>query len=142
MTCKKKRKIVLDPICLRMWRQMQVGEDNSGPRMQPPEIYNLMRVHERSTQENALRKAWNSCKSSCKDVIALAMPLKQVPHSLDGFNKMLANNSKQQDFVTASFYFVYVGRCDGQEYGWSKASYENKNKKRQEQKPLYTVDTS
>jgi hypothetical protein len=110
--------------------------------MQPPEIYNLLRVHEMSTPENALRKAWNSCKSSCKDVVALAMPLKPVPHSLDGFNKMISSNSKQQDFVTASFYIVYVGRCDGQEYGWSKAPYDSKNKKREEQKPLYTLDTS
>jgi hypothetical protein len=125
-----------------MWRQMQVGEEHSAPRMQPCEIYNLMRVHERSTPENALRKAWSSSKSSCKDVIALAMPLKPVPHSLDGFHQMLASNSKQQDFVTASFYIVYVGRCDGQDYGWSKAPYDNKNKKREEQKPLYTVDAT
>jgi hypothetical protein len=138
----KKRKIVFESICWQMWRQMQVGEEHSAPRMQPCEIYNLMRVHERSTPENALRKAWSSSKSSCKDVIALAMQLKPVPHSLDGFHQMLASNSKQQDFVTASFYIVYVGRCDGQDYGWSKAPYDNKNKKREEQKPLYTVDAT
>jgi hypothetical protein len=122
---------------------MQVsGEDQCRPTMQAQEIYNLMRVHDKTNQENALRKAWSLCKSSCKDVIALAMPLKPLPHSLEGFNKLLANNSKQQDFVSASFYIVYVGRCDGQEYGWSKAPYDNKNKKREEQKPLYTLDNS
>ena len=115
---------------------MQLGDQHS---MQAAEIYNLFRVHEKSKQENALRKAWNVSKSSCKDVIAMAMPLKPVAYSLEGFNKL---NSKQQDCITASFYIVYVGQGDGQEFGWSKAPYDNKNKKREEQKPLYTVDTS
>jgi hypothetical protein len=42
----------------------------------------------------------------------------------------------------ASFYIIYVGRCDGHEYGWSKAPYDSKNKKREDQKLLYTLDTS
>ena len=121
---------------------MQAGEHHCLPRMQAQEIYNLMRVHEKTSLENALRKAYSLCKSSCKDVVALALPLKPLPHSLEGFNTILANNSKQQDFITASFYIIYVGRCDGQDYGWSKAPYDNKNKKREEQKPLYTVDAS
>ena len=115
---------------------MQLGEQHS---MQAAEIYNLLRVHEKSKPENALRKAWNLTKSSCKDVIAMAMPLKPVAYSLEGFNKL---NSKQQDCITASFYIVYVGQSDGHEFGWSKAPYDNKNKKREEQKPLYTIDTT
>jgi len=117
---------------LGVWR----GDQHA---MQAAEVYNLLRVHEKSKPENALRKAWNMSKSSCKDVIAMAMPLKPVAYSLDGFNKL---NSKQQDCITASFYIVYVGQSDGQEFGWSKAPYDNKNKKREEQKPLYTVDSS
>ena len=118
---------------------MLLAEQHCDVRMQAAEIYNLLRVHEKSKPENALRKAWSLCKSSCKDVIAMAMPLKPVAYSLEGFNKL---NSKQQDCITASFYIVYVGRCDCQEFGWSKAPYDNKNKKREEQKPLYTIDSS
>jgi len=111
-------------------------------RMHAQEIYNLMRVQEKTTAECALRKAWNMCKTASKDVVALAMPLKPVPYSLTSFNSIVASNSKQQDFVGATFYIVYVGRCDGQEFGWSKAPYDNKNKKKEDQKPLYTLETS
>ena len=111
-------------------------------RMHAQEIYNLMRVPDKTTAECALRKAWNMCKTASKDVVALAMPLKPIPYSLASFNSIVANNSKQQDFVGVSFYIVYVGRCDGQEFGWSKAPYDNKNKKKEDQKPLYTLETS
>ena len=110
--------------------------------MQAAEIHTLLRVHESCSKENALRKAWNATHSTCKDVVALAFPLKPIPHTLDAFRNVLAASDKQKDFVIANFYVVYVGQSDGQEWGWSKAPYDNKNKKREEQKALYTADTS
>jgi hypothetical protein len=53
---------------------------------------------------------------------------------------MISENSKVQDFVMCTFHIIFVGRCDGQQYGWSKAPYDSKNKKREEQKLLYTLD--
>jgi hypothetical protein len=142
---KKLGNIVLDGTGRERLQQMQSSELcnlPNFPKMQAVEIYNLLRVHEKTSKENALRKAWSVTHSSCKDVIALAFPLKPVPHSLDAFRNKVAGNQKQQDFVMASFYVIHVGRCDGQQHGWSKAPYDSKNKKREEQKPLYTVDTT
>ena len=108
--------------------------------MQAEEVYNLLRVPDKTDKESILRQAWSLTHTSCKDVVALACPLKPLPTSLEAFKKMISENSKQQDFVMASFYVIYVGLCDGQQYGWSKAPYDAKNKKREEQKPLYTLD--
>jgi hypothetical protein len=110
--------------------------------MQAEEVYNLLRVPDKTDKESILRQAWSLTHTSCKDVVALACPLKPLPTSLEAFKKMISENSKQQDFVMASFYVIYVGLCDGQQYGWSKAPYDAKNKKREEQKPLYTLDTN
>ena len=104
--------------------------------MQAEEVYNLLRVPDKTDKESILRQAWSLTHTSCKDVVALACPLKPLPTSLEAFKKMISENSKQQDFVMASFYVIYVGLCDGQQYGWSKAPYDAKNKKREEQKPL------
>jgi hypothetical protein len=68
--------------------------------------------------------------------------LKPLPTSLEAFKRILSENPKQQDFVMCSFYIIYIGRCDGQQYGWSKAPYDSKNKKREDQKQLYTLDMS
>lgn len=139
---KKNRQILYSMVLAAQAPEMQSQELCNLPKMQPMEIYNLLRVHEKTSKENALRKAWNVTHPSCKDVIALAFPLKPVPHSLDAFRNKVAGNQKQQDFVMASFYVIHVGRCDGQQHGWSKAPYDSKNKKREEQKPLYTVDST
>jgi hypothetical protein len=42
---------------------MLLAEQHCDVRMQAAEIYNLLRVHEKSKPENALRKAWSLCKS-------------------------------------------------------------------------------
>lgn len=110
--------------------------------MQAAEVYDLLRVHEKASCENVLRKAWNECLPACKDVVALALPLKELPCTLEAFRHKLSKHNNNADFLMASFYVVYVGRCDGQTYGWSKAPYDSKKKQRQEQKPLYTLETS
>lgn len=110
--------------------------------MQAAEIYNLLRLHESSNNELTLRKTWSETLSVCKDAVALALPMKPLPHTLEAFRTKVASSVKQSDFVIANFYIVYVGRCDGQAYGWSKAPYDSKNKQRQEQKALYTLDSS
>lgn len=81
--------------------------------MQAAEIHTLLRVHESCSKENALRKAWNATHSTCKDVVALAFPLKPIPHTLDAFRNVLAASDKQKDYVIANFYVVYVGQSDG-----------------------------
>lgn len=109
--------------------------------MHASEIHNLFRVHDPITMDTALRKAWLNGHTTCKDVLALAFPLRPLPHSQDSFKQKLVENAKQQDFVIANFYIIYVGLVDGQDWGWSKAPFDSKNKKREEQKPLYTAET-
>jgi hypothetical protein len=110
--------------------------------MEAVDIYNLFRLPSTNDHENLLRQAWSLTYTSCKDVVALALPLKPIPTSLEAFKNMISESPKQQDFFMASFYLVYVSRCDGQQYGWSKAPYDAKTKRREEQKPLYTLDIS
>jgi hypothetical protein len=43
-------------------------------------------------------------QTACKDVVALAFPLKAVPSTLEGFKQALADNSKGHDFVISNWY--------------------------------------
>ena len=108
--------------------------------MQPHEVFDLLRVPEPPSPEPALRKAWLSSHGVCKDVLALAFPLRPIPHSLDTFKEKIAESGKPQDWLLASFYLIYVGVADGKEWGWSKVPYDNKKSLREEQKPLYSLD--
>jgi hypothetical protein len=110
--------------------------------MTTAEVYNLFKVPEKIEKETLLKNSWNMTHTSCKDIVALACPLKPLPTSLVAFKQMLSEQGKVQDFVMASFYVIYVGLCDGQQYGWSKAPYDVKNKKREDQKALYTLERS
>jgi hypothetical protein len=115
-------------------------QEVTNPNMQTTEVYNLLRVPQKMDKETTLRQAWSLTHTSCKDVVALACPLKPLPTSLEAFKKMMSEHTKQQDFVMCPFHIIFVGRCDGQQYGWSKAPYDAKNKKKEDQKLLYTLD--
>lgn len=111
--------------------------------MQAAEIFSLLKVQEATGPEQALRKAWLATQqTACKDVVALAFPLKAVPSTLEGFRQALADNSKGHDFVISNWYVIYVGCSDGSEWGWSKAPYDCKKRlPSSELKPLYSADT-
>jgi hypothetical protein len=108
--------------------------------MLPHQVFDLLRVPDAPSPENALRKAWLSTHGPCKDAIALALPLKALPTTLEKFNEKLADGGKGQDWIIANFYIVYVGMADGREWGWSKVPYDSKKNLREELKPLYSID--
>jgi len=111
--------------------------------MEASEVFNLFKVQETPCSEHALRKAWLSvAHKPCKDVVALAFPLKPVPCTLEGFRQLLADSKKDQDFVITNWYVIYVGLADGREWGWNKAPYDSKKKlPSSELKSLYTIDS-
>ena len=104
------------------------------------EIFNLLRVQDSAASEPALRKAWLGAQQTpCKDVVALALPLKPVPTTLESFKQALLENGKGNDFLISSWYVVYVGCADGNEWGWSKVPYDSKKRlPASELKPLYS----
>lgn len=108
--------------------------------MLPSEVFNLLRVPAASSPDASLRKAWLSQQSKpCKDVIALAVPLRKVPTTLEAFRHAMAENPKSGDWVLSSWYIVHVGAADGREWGWSNAPYDVK-KRVSDTKPLYSTD--
>jgi hypothetical protein len=97
--------------------------------MLPNEVYNLLCVPSPLSAEASLRKTWLSTQSRpCKDVIALALPLRRVPTTLEDFKHSLAENSKGSDWIISTWYVVYVDAADGREWGWSKAPYDTKKR--------------
>lgn len=108
--------------------------------MHAHQVFDLLRAPEHPGPESALRKAWMSTHGACKDALALALVLKDVPHSLEAFRHKVSQSGKSQDWLLASFYVVYVGMADGKEWGWNKAPYDSKKVIREELKPLYSLD--
>jgi len=109
-------------------------------KVQAHEVFDLLRAPEPPSPEHALRKAWLSTHGACKDALALAFMLKAVPHNLETFKQKVSQSAKQQDWILASFYVIYVGMADGKEWGWNKAPYDSKKMLREDVKPLYTLD--
>ncbi len=110
------------------------------PRMLPSDVFNLLRAPVVPGAEASLRKAWLASQTKpCKDVVALAMPLRRVPTTLDAFRSALSENSKGGDWLLSSWYVVYVGAADGREWGWSNAPHDAK-KRLPDTKPLYSTD--
>ena len=112
--------------------------------MHQSEIYNLLRLPQAQTAEGTLRKAWLAFQPRpCKDVVALALPLRQVPMTQDGFRQAIAEGGKGGDWLLTSWYIVYVGAADGREWGWSQAPYDCKKRlPTAELKPLYSLDAT
>jgi len=73
---------------------------------------------------------------NCKDVLALAICTSKLPLTLGSFNEQKTN-----DWWLANFHILFVDKVDSNNFGWSKAPYDNKKKiDRNLLKPLYTVD--
>lgn len=106
--------------------------------MQPVEVYSLLKHFDTPSCSKILRDNWPAEKGKCKDVLALALPLKPVPATLTSFKDNIVNG---QDYFLTSFNIVYIDEVDGQEFGWSKAPFDSKKKtNRSDQKSLYTLD--
>ena len=104
------------------------------------EAFNMLRAPGAAAADMAVRKAWLSSQSRpCKDVVALAMPLRRVPTTLAGFQQALADNNKASDWMISTWYVVHVTAADGREWGWSNAPYDSK-KRLPDTKPLYSTD--
>ena len=112
--------------------------------MHASEIYNLLRLPPPPAADATLRKAWLAIQPRpCKDVVALALPLRQVPMTQDGFRQAIAEGGKGGDWLLTSWYIVYVGAADGREWGWSQAPYDCKKRlPTADLKPLYSLDAT
>jgi len=111
-------------------------------QMLASEVYSLLRAPASTGSDAAVRKVWLASQTKpCKDAVALALPLRRVPTTLDAFRQAVADNGKGSDWVISSWYVVYVGAADGREWGWSNAPYDTK-KRLTETKPLYSTDAT
>ena len=105
------------------------------------DVCKFLRVPGALSADACLRKHWLASQSRpCKDVVALAIPLRSVPTTLDAFRQALADSGKGGDWVLTSWYLVHVGAADGREWGWSNAPYDQK-KRLPDTKPLYGLDS-
>jgi hypothetical protein len=85
----------------------------------------------------AIQEQWMSTSVKCKDVLVMAMPMKDIPVTKEAFTEQGAS-----DFMRAQFYIVRVAPVDGQDWGWSNAPYDcAKKTPRGDLQALYTVDT-
>jgi hypothetical protein len=85
----------------------------------------------------AIQEQWMSTSVKCKDVLVMAMPLKDIPVTKEAFTEQGAS-----DFMRAQFYIVRVAPVDGQDWGWSNAPYDcAKKTPRADLQVLYTVDS-
>ena len=111
--------------------------------MQASEVFGLLRVPDKLSAEQTLKKAWLAAQQTpCKDVVAIAIPLKPVPCTIESFRKTLETNNKGHDFVISNWYVIHVGCSDGREWGWSKAPYDSKKRlPASDLKPLYSADS-
>jgi len=115
--------------------------------MHASEIYNLLRLPPPAAADATLRKAWLAFQPRpCKDVVALALPLRQVPMTQDCFRQAIAEGGKGVDWLlSTSWYIVYVGTADGREWGWSQAPYDSKKRLPTADltlEPLYSIDAT
>ena len=75
--------------------------------MQASEVFGLLRVPDKLSAEQTLKKAWLAAQQTpCKDVVAIAIPLKPVPCTIESFRKTLETNNKGHDFVISNWYVV------------------------------------
>lgn len=102
----------------------------------PADAFNIFSPTAAVDPARALQDHWMRASAKCKDVLVLALPMKEVPLTKDAFSAAGAN-----EFIRAQFYVVRIGSVDGQDWGWSNAPYDcAKKTPRSDLKPLYTVD--
>lgn len=103
----------------------------------PSDVFRTFALQPPIDPARTLLGHYMSVSSKCKDVLVLAMPLRDVPVSKEAFAEQNAG-----EFFRAQFYVVRVGPVDGQDWGWSNAPYDSSKKTpRADLKPLYSTDT-
>jgi hypothetical protein len=104
------------------------------------EVYNLLHLPAAPSAEASLRKSWLTSQSKpCKDVVALAMPMRRVPTMLEAFRHALVEISKGGDWVLSSWYVVHVGDADWRKWGWSNTPCDTK-KRLPDTQPMYSTE--
>ena len=102
----------------------------------PADVFNVFAPTAVVDPGRAMQDHWMCSSAKCKDVLVLAMPMKELPVTKEAYL-----GSGATDFMRAQFYVVRVGSVDGQDWGWSNAPYDcAKKTSRSDIKPLYTVD--
>lgn len=102
------------------------------------DVYRTFAVVGAPDPARELCKQWQGVNAKCKDVVVLALPLKDLPVSKEAFADAAGG-----EFIRAQFYVVRVGPVDGQDWGWSNAPYDcAKKTPRSDLRGLYSVDES
>jgi len=102
----------------------------------PADVFNIFTPTATADPWRSMQDHWTSVSAKCKDVIVLAMPIKELPVTREAYQA-----SGATDFMRAQFYVVRVGSVDGQDWGWSNSPYDcAKKTSRSDIKPLYTID--
>lgn len=97
------------------------------------DVFAALRTQKLASVSRLMR---DSASNNSKDVLAAAFLLTPLPLTKERFAEVQTN-----DYVRVKLIILDVDRVDGNNYGWSKAPYDNKKKlDRSELKPLYTVD--
>jgi hypothetical protein len=103
----------------------------------PADVFRTFAFQSAADPGRAIQDQWMSTSAKCKDVLVMAMPLKDIPVTKEAFAE-----HDSSEFIRAQFYIVRVAPVDGQDWGWSNAPYDSSKKTpRAELQSLYTVDT-
>ena len=114
--------------------------------------YQLLQTKASVDQQQLIRQVWNNGtldKGKNKDILALALPLQNIPASAEGLKKHLEQRSKPCESMNASFYIACTQKLEdsnGQRdsvFGWSRAPYDSKPKEPVDYsklEPLYTPE--
>ena len=103
----------------------------------PTDVFRTFAFQSAADPGRAIQDQWMHVSSKCKDVLVMAMLLKDMPVTKEAFAEQDVG-----EFIRAQFYIVRVAPVDGQDWGWSNAPYDSSKKTpRAELQPLYTSDT-
>ncbi len=114
--------------------------------------YQLLQTKPSADQQQLIRQVWNNGamdKGKNKDILALALPLQNIPASAEGLKKHLEQRSKPCESMNAAFYIACTQKLEdsnGQRdsvFGWSRAPYDSKPKEPVDYsklEPLYTPE--
>ena len=114
--------------------------------------YHLLEPRSCANPQQVIRQVWNNGaleKGKNKDILALALPLQNIPASAEGLKKHLENRSKPCESMNAAFYIACTQSLqdsNGQRnsvFGWSRAPYDSKPKEPvdfSKLEPLYTPE--
>ena len=114
--------------------------------------YQLLQPRSCADPQQIIRQVWNNGvldRGKNKDILALALPLQNIPASAEGLRKHLEHRSKPCESMNAAFYIACTQSLqdsNGQRdsvFGWSRAPYDSKPKEPvdfSKLEPLYTPE--